>query len=52
MYPVPSKPETQGATDKVISKWLKTVDRNQVILATKVSGASDRITWMPGKTIS
>ena len=49
MYPIPNKAETQGATDRVIGKWLKTVDRSKVILATKVSGASDRLTYMPGR---
>jgi len=49
MYPVPTKPETQGETDRVIAKWLKGRDRSKVILATKVSGASDRITWLPGR---
>lgn len=49
MYPVPTKPETQGETDRVISKWLKGRDRSKVILASKVSGASERITWLPGR---
>eukprot|EP01035_Chromulina_nebulosa_P066833 gene66833-91533_t len=43
MYPVPTKAETQGKTDLIISKWLKTVDRSKVILATKVAGFSDSI---------
>lgn len=49
MYPVPTKPETQGRTDKTVAKWLKGVDRSKVILATKVAGNSDRITWLPGR---
>lgn len=49
MYPVPTKPETQGATDRVIAKWLKSQDRSKVVLATKVAGASDRINWLPGR---
>lgn len=49
MYPVPTKAESQGKTDKIIGKWLKTRDRSKVILATKVSGASPRITWLPGR---
>lgn len=51
MYPIPTKPETQGRTDRVIGKWLgmKGRDRSKVILATKVAGASDRITWLPGR---
>jgi aryl-alcohol dehydrogenase-like predicted oxidoreductase len=49
MYPVPTKAETQGKTDMIISKWLKTVDRSKVILATKVAGFSETITWLPGR---
>lgn len=49
MYPVPTNPETQGETDRVISKWLKGRDRSKVIIASKVSGASERITWLPGR---
>ena len=35
-YPIPLQPETQGATDRVIGKWLASRPRNRVILATKV----------------
>jgi len=48
MYPVPTKPETQGLTDKAVRQFLKTrPNREDVILATKVSGRADRITWLP-----
>ena len=48
MYPVPTKVETQGATDRTVAEFLKTRSRREdVILATKVSGRSDRVTWMP-----
>ena len=47
MYPVPTKPETQGATDKVVAEWLRRRGkREEVILATKVAGASERMTWL------
>lgn len=43
MYPVPPKPETQGATETIIGQWLKkTGKRDQVVLATKVAGRGDR----------
>ncbi len=44
MYPVPPKEETQGATDRYIASWLKktTVKREDIILATKVSGFSEQ----------
>ena len=38
MYPIPTKAETQGDTDRIIGKWLKTMKREDVILATKVAG--------------
>jgi aryl-alcohol dehydrogenase-like predicted oxidoreductase len=47
MYPVPTKPETQGATDRTVAEFLKTKKREDVILATKVSGRAERITWLP-----
>lgn len=47
MYPVPTEPSTQGQTDLAVAAFLKTVDRSDIIVATKVAGRSDRINWMP-----
>lgn len=47
MYPVPTDPDTQGSTDRTVAAFLKTQKRENVILATKVAGRSERITWMP-----
>eukprot|EP00640_Fibrocapsa_japonica_P000377 CAMPEP_0113936858 /NCGR_PEP_ID=MMETSP1339-20121228/3626_1 /TAXON_ID=94617 /ORGANISM="Fibrocapsa japonica" /LENGTH=374 /DNA_ID=CAMNT_0000939427 /DNA_START=61 /DNA_END=1185 /DNA_ORIENTATION=- /assembly_acc=CAM_ASM_000762 len=51
MYPVPTTAETQGRTDNCIRKWMQSrgIDRSKLVLATKVAGASDRITWLPGR---
>eukprot|EP01038_Epipyxis_sp_PR26KG_P005162 gene5162-7186_t len=49
MYLVPTKAETQGMTDKIIGKWLKSYDRSKIILATKVAGYSDRLLYLPGR---
>lgn len=39
MYPVPPRPETQGATERYIGRWLKeSGKREQVLIATKVTG--------------
>jgi len=54
MYPVPTKAETQGFTDRTVGAWLRSrggggsgaARRHEVVLATKVAGASDRITWL------
>ncbi|XP_023645343.1 uncharacterized protein LOC17900411 [Capsella rubella] len=45
-YPVPMKKETQGNTDRYISSWLKSQQRDKVVLATKVSGYSERSTYL------
>lgn len=43
MYPVPPRPETYGRTEEYIGSWFaKTGRREEVILATKVFGRSDR----------
>ncbi len=45
MYPVPGKPSTQGATEKIIGNWLEeSGKRDEVILATKVVGTG--IKWI------
>ena len=45
LYPVPPRGETQGATERFIGSWFrKNGCRDKVILATKVTGASD---WLP-----
>eukprot|EP00633_Aureoumbra_lagunensis_P000983 CAMPEP_0197297202 /NCGR_PEP_ID=MMETSP0890-20130614/40451_1 /TAXON_ID=44058 ORGANISM="Aureoumbra lagunensis, Strain CCMP1510" /NCGR_SAMPLE_ID=MMETSP0890 /ASSEMBLY_ACC=CAM_ASM_000533 /LENGTH=335 /DNA_ID=CAMNT_0042774235 /DNA_START=255 /DNA_END=1262 /DNA_ORIENTATION=+ len=46
MYPVPTEAETQGATDKIIGTWLKKRKRDEIVLASKVCGASERINWI------
>lgn len=50
MYPVPTKAETQGQTDKAVAKFLKTQSREDVVLATKVSGRATHINWLPRST--
>ena len=49
MYPVPTKPDTQGRTDETVAAFLQTRRRQDVILATKVAGRADRITWLPNR---
>ncbi|KAK9059059.1 hypothetical protein SSX86_021678 [Deinandra increscens subsp. villosa] len=46
MYPVPVKKETQGLTDTYIGNWMKSQPRDQIILATKVAGYSERINYI------
>ena len=40
VYPVPPSPETVGLTETIFGKWLKTRDRDSIIIATKVAGAA------------
>lgn len=45
MYPVPPRAQTQGLTEIYIGNWLqKRKCRQQLVLASKVSGAAD---WLP-----
>ncbi|EOY06055.1 NAD(P)-linked oxidoreductase superfamily protein isoform 1 [Theobroma cacao] len=45
-YPIPMRKETNGRTDLYIASWLKSQPRDKVILATKVSGYSERSTYL------
>ena len=38
MYPIPSRKETQGSTEKYIGTWLKRQKREDLVIATKVTG--------------
>lgn len=40
MYPVPPDPKYAGRTEEIVGRWLKTKDRDSIILATKVAGPS------------
>lgn len=39
-YPVPPDPKWAGRTEEIVGRWLKTKDRDAVIVATKVCGPS------------
>ena len=39
-YPVPPKEEWAGVTEEIVGRWMKTKRRDEVIIATKVSGPS------------
>eukprot|EP00164_Ancoracysta_twista_P007327 GFYU01010376.1.p1 GENE.GFYU01010376.1~~GFYU01010376.1.p1 ORF type:complete len:335 (-),score=70.01 GFYU01010376.1:432-1385(-) len=41
MYPVPAKEETQGASEVILGKWMKTKKREDLIIATKIAGYND-----------
>ncbi len=39
-YPVPPDPKWAGDTERIVGRWLKTKDRDSIVLATKVAGPS------------
>lgn len=40
MYPVPPKLEYAGRTEEILGRWMKTRDRDSLIIASKVAGPS------------
>jgi aryl-alcohol dehydrogenase-like predicted oxidoreductase len=51
VYPVPPKPETAGATERIIGNWLASRrNRDKVIVATKIAGRSQRSDLRPDNT--
>lgn len=40
MYPVPPEAKWVGQTEEIVGRWLKTRNRDSIILATKVAGPS------------
>lgn len=38
MYPIPSRKETQGSTERFIGSWLKDQKRENLVIASKVTG--------------
>ncbi len=39
-YPVPPKEEWAGRTEEIVGRWMKTKRRDEIVMATKVSGPS------------
>lgn len=51
MYPVPPRAETQGETERILGQWLaQSGRRDEVIVATKVTGPSARFDFLRGGT--
>ena len=48
MYPVPQRAATQGASERILGRWLRdrAVPRRDVVLATKVTGPSGQMAWI------
>jgi len=41
LYPVPPKESYAGVTETIVGKWLKTKQRDSIILASKIAGAAN-----------
>ncbi len=53
LYPTPAAPETHGAAEAIVGRWLGKIPRERVIIATKLAGPSDRpegprLPWLRG----
>jgi aryl-alcohol dehydrogenase-like predicted oxidoreductase len=46
MYPVPTRIETQGATEAYIGEWLAKQQRDRLIVATKIAGPGRGLKWL------
>ena len=46
MYAVPARPETSGASEKIVGRWLARQQRDKVIVATKVAGPARSMSWI------
>jgi aryl-alcohol dehydrogenase-like predicted oxidoreductase len=46
MYPVPRKAETQGKTEAYIGEWLAKQQRDKIIVATKIAGPGDSLSYI------
>jgi len=40
LYPVPPKASWAGETEKIVGEWLKTKQRDSIIIASKVAGSN------------
>jgi len=46
MYAVPPRPETCGASESIVGRWLARQPRDKIIVATKVAGPSRNLHWI------
>jgi len=46
MYAVPPRPETCGASESIVGRWLAGQARDKILIATKVAGPSRNLHWI------
>ena len=49
LYAVPARKETQGLTEQYIGNWLKDHKREELVIATKITGPSDGLKYIREK---
>ena len=52
MYPVPPRAETQGLTESYVGSWLRKRRRDEVIVATKITGPGRGFGWVRGGNLA
>ena len=48
IYPVPTREETSGATERFVGTWLARKARERLVIATKVAGPARSLPWIRG----
>lgn len=48
IYPVPTRGETSGSTERFIGTWLARQPRDKLVIATKVAGPARSLPWIRG----
>ena len=46
MYAVPTRAETYGKTEEIVGNWIKSKNRDKIILATKIASKSNGLSWV------
>lgn len=49
MYSVPGRKETQGSTERFIGSWLKDQKREDLVIATKITGPNKGLSYLRGE---
>jgi aryl-alcohol dehydrogenase-like predicted oxidoreductase len=52
MYPVPSRHETSGASERILGQWLARQKRELLVVSTKVAGPNRGLGWIRGGPLS
>lgn len=52
LYPVPPKSDTYSKTETIIGEWLKSQNREKIILSSKITGPRRDLNWIRGGPIA